>query len=90
MSIEQMRVYIAEHPKYKNSPNWRYRCQTMPSSQVVAIYNNFRKMDYKKIEKEIQRQRKTKLIKTIMKKYPHDSFLLKKYALISVLIITTC
>ena len=25
MSIEQMRVYIAEHPKYKNSPNWRYR-----------------------------------------------------------------
>ena len=58
MSIEQMRVYIADHPKYKNSPNWRYRCQTMPSSQVVAIYNNFRKMDYKKIEKELKAQDK--------------------------------
>ena len=45
MSIEQMRVYIAEHPKYKNSPNWRYRCQT-------------RKMDYKKIEKELKAQDK--------------------------------
>ena len=58
MSIEQMRVYIAEHPKYKNSPNRRYRCQTMPSNQVVAIYNNFRKMDYKKIEKELKAQDK--------------------------------
>ena len=58
MSIEQMRVYIAEHPKYKNSPNWRYRCQTMPSSQVLAIYINFRKMDYKKIEKELKAQDK--------------------------------
>ena len=63
MSIEQMRVYIAEHPKYKNSPNWRYRCQTMPSSQVVAIYNNFRKMDYKKIEKELKAQDKEEVIK---------------------------
>ena len=58
MSIEQMRVYIAEHPKYKNSPNWRYRCQTMSSRQVVAIYNNFKKMDYKKIEKELKEQNK--------------------------------
>ena len=57
MSIEQMRVYISEHPKYK-SPGWRDRCNRMPDAQVIAIYNNFRKLDYRKIERDMKRTQK--------------------------------
>ena len=58
MNIDQMRIYISQHPKYKNSPFWRSRCQRMPDDQIIAIYYKFRKMDYKKIEKEIKKQDK--------------------------------
>lgn len=58
MNIDQMRIYISQHPKYRNSPFWRSRCQRMPANQVVAIYNNFKKMDYKKIEKELKERDK--------------------------------
>lgn len=59
MEINQMRVYISQHPLYKHSPAWVDRCQRMPSNQVVAIYNNFKKLDYKKIEREMKKREKT-------------------------------
>ena len=58
MNMKEMRLYIAQHPKYKNSPAWIDRCQRMPERQVVAIYNNFKKQDYKKMEKEMRKTEK--------------------------------
>lgn len=58
MTIDQMRNYIAQHPKYKNSPNWVRRVMQMPDPQVFAIYKQFRKADYKQIQKEIDSQNK--------------------------------
>ena len=58
MEIRHMREYIARHPKYKNSPNWRARVMNMPTNQVVAIYNSFQKLNYRKIEKQLKRQEK--------------------------------
>ena len=38
MSIEHMRTYISEYPKYKNSEKWRTRVKHMAPNQVYAIY----------------------------------------------------
>lgn len=57
MSIEQMRVYISQHPKY-NSPAWRDKCNRMPDGQVIAIYHNFKKQDYSKVRKEMKQTEK--------------------------------
>lgn len=59
MTIQQMRVYISQHPMYKGSTTWKVKCQTMPDRQVVAIYNHFRNLDYKKMEKELQATKKS-------------------------------
>lgn len=58
MTMQQMRNYISNNPLYKNSPAWRDRCQRMPERQVVAIYNKFKNIDYKKIEREIKKTNK--------------------------------
>lgn len=58
MTIDQMRTYICQHPKYRNSPKWKARVMRMPEPQVFAIYNQFKKADYKKIEKELKAQEK--------------------------------
>lgn len=57
-NINEMRTYICQHPKYKNSVSWRARVMTMPDLQVLAIYMQFRKLDYRKIEREMKRQEK--------------------------------
>lgn len=59
MNMMQMRIYISEHPRYRKSPAWKDRCMRMPEAQVVAIYNKFRKEDYRKIEREMKRTEKT-------------------------------
>lgn len=58
MTIEQMRDYISKHPAYKNSPTWIARCKKMPDPQVFAIYKQFQKVDYKKLERELKKQDK--------------------------------
>lgn len=58
MEIMQMRNYISQHPKYRNSPKWKARVSRMPENQVVALYNKFRQLDYKKIEREMKTQEK--------------------------------
>lgn len=58
MNIQQMRVFIAEHPRYKNGASWRAKCMTMSDRQVVAIYNKFRKLDYNEIRKEVNEPKK--------------------------------
>lgn len=56
--MNQMRTYISQHPKYKNSPKWKARVMRMPENQVVALYNKFRELDYKKIERQMKQQEK--------------------------------
>lgn len=56
--MNQMRTYISQHPKYRNSPKWKARVMRMPENQVVALYNKFRELDYKKIEKQMKQQEK--------------------------------
>lgn len=56
--MNQMRTYISQHPKYRNSPKWKARVMRMPENQVVALYNKFRELDYKKIEKQMRQQEK--------------------------------
>ena len=46
MSISAMRLYISQHPKYKGNAVWARKCMNMPSRQVVAIYEKFKKLDY--------------------------------------------
>ncbi len=58
MTIDQERTYIMQHPKYRHSVNWRARVMKMPDSQVHAIYKQFQKLNYKKIEKEVKQQNK--------------------------------
>ena len=58
MTLEQMRNYIMEHPRYKNSPTWKAKCLKMPAPQVVAIYKQFQKVNYNKIAKEMKAQEK--------------------------------
>lgn len=58
MTVEQMRIYISHHPKYKDSPRWRVRCMNMSDLQVCAVYHKFRKLDYRKIEREMKKQNK--------------------------------
>lgn len=41
MNIEQMRLYISQHAKYK-SPEWTEKVTNMPDNQVIAIYNKFK------------------------------------------------
>lgn len=60
MSIDQMRDYISKHPKYKNSPRWIDRVRRMPDAQVFAIYKQFQKVDYRKMEKELKEREKDK------------------------------
>ena len=57
-NIDEMRTYICQHPKYKNSVSWRARVMKMKVAQVVAIYRQFRILDYRKIEREMKRQEK--------------------------------
>lgn len=56
--MNQMRTYISQHPKYRNSPKWKARVMRMPENQVVALYNKFRELDYKKIERQMKQQEK--------------------------------
>ena len=56
MDVQQMRVYISQHPKYKNSTTWLEKCTTMPDRMVVAIYNKFKNVDYEQEEKTIKSQ----------------------------------
>lgn len=56
--MNQMRTYISQHPKYRNSLKWKARVMRMPENQVVALYNKFRELDYKKIEKQMRQQEK--------------------------------
>lgn len=56
MDVQQMRVYISQHPRYKHSKTWLAKCMTMPDRMVVAIYNKFRNVDYKKEEQKIKLQ----------------------------------
>ena len=42
MSIAQMRTYISEYPKYKDSKIWKDRVKKMPAKQVFAVYNRLR------------------------------------------------
>lgn len=58
MTIEQERNYILQHPKYRNSIKWRMRVMRMPIPQVHAIFKQFQKADYKKIERELKEQEK--------------------------------
>lgn len=41
MNVEQMRLYISQHAKYK-SPEWIERVTNMPDNQVIAIYHKFK------------------------------------------------
>lgn len=58
MTIDQEKNYILQHPKYKNSMKWRDRVMCMPDPQVHAIFKQFQKADYKKIERELKQQEK--------------------------------
>lgn len=58
MTIDQERNYILQHPKYKHSMIWRNRVMRMPDYQVHAIYKQFQKVDYKKLEKELKKHGK--------------------------------
>lgn len=58
MTIDQERNYISQHPKYRNSPKWKARVMRMPDPQVHAIYKQFQKVDYKKLEKQLKQQEK--------------------------------
>lgn len=42
MTIEKMREKLMFGSKY-NGPNWQLKVKDMPDSQIVAIYNNFKK-----------------------------------------------
>lgn len=59
MQMHEMRMYIANHPRYKNSFSWRAKCQTMSERQVAAIYERFKNLDYKKIEREMKQTNKS-------------------------------
>ncbi len=41
MTIDQMRLYISQHAKYK-SPEWTEKVTNMPDNQVIAIYKKFK------------------------------------------------
>lgn len=53
MKMQDMRNYIATHPRYKNSMRWKVKCQTMPERQVVAIYEKFKTLDYAQIARDM-------------------------------------
>lgn len=57
MTIAQMRNYIAQHPKYKNSMYWKAKVTNMPERQVVAIYNKFKQIDYREEQKKLDASR---------------------------------
>lgn len=54
MTIQQMRIYISQHPKYANSESWRTKCMTMPDRTVVAIYNKFKNINYNDVKREME------------------------------------
>ena len=54
MSISAMRLYISQHPKYKGNAVWARKCMNMPSRQVVAIYEKFKKLDYEALEADLK------------------------------------
>ena len=37
MSVEQMRQWLMDHPKYK-SPTWYRKVRAMQPNQVIAVY----------------------------------------------------
>lgn len=43
MTVEQMRVYILQSPKYAESQSWRDKVMKMKDNQVIAIYYKFLK-----------------------------------------------
>lgn len=53
MTIDQERTYIMQHPKYKNSQKWRARVMRMPEPQIHAIFKQFQKVDYNKVQKQL-------------------------------------
>ena len=58
MTIDQERSYILKHPKYKDHKGWWSKVMKMPDPQVHAIYKQFQKVDYKKLERELKAQEK--------------------------------
>ena len=56
MTINQMRTYISQHPKYKNSQSWVDKCLRMSDNQVLAIYDKFRKLDYNELDKQYNKE----------------------------------
>ena len=52
MTVNDMRNYICQHPKYRHNEHWKNRVMHMPENQVFAIYNRFKKLDFKKEAKE--------------------------------------
>ena len=56
MTIDQERDYILKHPYYKNSVTWKARVMNMPDAQVHAIYKNFQKVDYAKLERNLRKR----------------------------------
>ena len=53
MTVDQMRNYICQHPKYKNSMYWKQKVMTMPENQVVAIYHKFKQINYGEEQKKV-------------------------------------
>lgn len=53
MTVNEMRTFIIQHPKYKNSMYWKEKVLRMPDNQVIAIYNKFRQKSYEQIEKDL-------------------------------------
>jgi len=58
MTIDQERTYILQHPKYKGHKGWWSKVMKMPDPQVHAIFKQFQKVDYKKLEREMKAQEK--------------------------------
>lgn len=56
MTIDQERDYILKHPYYKNSVTWKDRVMRMGDTQVHAIFKNFQKVDYAKLERNLRKR----------------------------------
>ena len=44
MSVQQMRLYISQIPKYR-SVEWTEKVTNMPDNQVIALYHKFKKSE---------------------------------------------
>lgn len=52
MTVNGMRSYICQHPKYRHNEHWKNRVMHIPDYQVIAIYNRFKNLDFEKEAKE--------------------------------------